>query len=59
MLTFELQKKLLSLRMKLETEKEVALRKICQRLELEKAFSKLRQETEQAKIELEGEVDFG
>lgn len=45
--------------MKLETEKEVALEKICQRLELEKAFSKLRQETEQAKIELEGEVDFG
>ncbi|XP_036965434.1 uncharacterized protein LOC119025698 isoform X1 [Acanthopagrus latus] len=54
-LSFERQKELLLLRMKLETEKEVAVERVRQGIELEKVLSveKMRQETEQVKLDLE------
>lgn len=52
-LSFEQQKELL--RMKLETEKEVAVERVRQSIEMEKVLSveKVRQETDQAMIDLE------
>ena len=57
MLNFEQQNELLKLRIQLETEKDLAVERMRQGIELEMAVSleKLRQETEQAKLELQRE----
>lgn len=54
-LTFEQQKELLVLCMQLEQEKEAAVEKMRLGIEMEKLLSleKIRQETEQAKLELQ------